>query len=102
MALAKLPNHKRNELIMNDAYKIWSNGSKNFNNFEVILKCMVVFQQRKDKTGIEKFHYEMSKTKILSRPKDLPIGFEYYCGNYQAIPVGRHLSLFFSFLTLKT
>jgi hypothetical protein len=99
MALVKkLPNHKRNELIINDAFKKWFNKSKNFQDFEIMLKCIIVFQQQKDKAGIDKFHSEMSKTKILSHPKYLPVGFEYYCGNYQSIPVGRHLSSFFLFL----
>jgi len=40
----------------------------------------------------------MSKTEMLLHSNDLPTGFEYYCGNYQAIPIGRHLSLFFLFL----
>jgi hypothetical protein len=99
MALVnKLPNHKRNELIINDAFKKWFSKSKNFHDFEIMLKCIIVFRQQKDKAGIDKFHSEMSKTKILSHPKYLPVGFEYYCGNYQSIPVGRHLSSFFSFL----
>ena len=102
MALAKLPKHTRNVLIIkNNANEMWSNESKNFDNFEAMLKCMIVFQHQQDKTGINEFYYEMSNTKMLSNPKNLPVGFEYYCGNYQAIPVGRHLSLFFSFLYTK-
>ncbi|CAG8603405.1 5443_t:CDS:1 [Funneliformis mosseae] len=98
MALSNLPNHTRDGLI-NEAYKKWLfEESRNADNFEVMLKCMFYIQQLQDKSVIDEFCQEMSKTKILSHPNDLPVGFEYYCGNYQAVPVGRHLSLFFSFL----
>ncbi|CAG8483606.1 7314_t:CDS:2 [Funneliformis mosseae] len=98
MALANLPIHVRDGLI-NEAYKKrLFNKSKNANDFDVMLKYMLVIQQLHDKTVIEEFNREMSKTKVLAHPNDLTVGFEYYCGNYQAIPVGRYLSQFFSFL----
>ncbi|CAG8526161.1 1855_t:CDS:2 [Funneliformis mosseae] len=98
MALANLPIHVRDGLI-NEAYKTrLFNKSKNANDFDVMLKYMLVIQQLREKTVIEGFNREMSKTKVLAHPNDLTIGFEYYCGNYQAIPVGRYLSQFFSFL----
>src|SRR6266498_5455504 len=98
MILDKLPNNTCDGLI-NNAYKIWSfNKSKNANNFEVMLKCMFFFQRLQDKRSIYEFYEKMSKTEMLLHSNDLPTGFEYYCGNYQAIPIGRHLSLFFLFL----
>ncbi|CAG8599352.1 6570_t:CDS:1 [Funneliformis caledonium] len=98
MALANLPIHVRDGLI-NEVYKtMLFNKSKNANDFEVMLKYILVIQQLRDKTVIDEFYREMSKTKILSHPNDLTVGFEYYCGNFQAIPIGRYLSQFFSFL----
>ncbi|CAG8621623.1 1059_t:CDS:2 [Funneliformis caledonium] len=98
MTLANLPIHVRDGLI-NEAYKTrLFNKSKNANDFGVMLKYMLVIQQLRDKTVIEEFNREMSKTKVLAHPNDLTVGFEYYCGNNQAIPVGRYLSQFFSFL----
>ncbi|CAG8494313.1 1748_t:CDS:1 [Funneliformis caledonium] len=98
MVLNKLSVHIRDDLI-NDVYKIWLfNVSKDADNFEVMLKRLFVIQQLQDKKIIDEFYQEMSKTKILSHPSYLPVGFEYYCGIYQMIPVGRHLALFFSFL----
>ncbi|CAG8619972.1 4755_t:CDS:1 [Funneliformis caledonium] len=98
IALTKPSIHFRDGHI-NAAYKTWLfNESKNASDFEIILKCMYVIQQLKDKTVIDEFNREMSKTKLLSHPNDLAVGFEYYCGNYQAIPVGRSLSQFFLFL----
>ncbi|CAG8456098.1 7109_t:CDS:10 [Funneliformis mosseae] len=98
MALANLPIHVRDGLI-NEVYKtMLFNKSKNANDFEVMLKYILVIQQLQDKTVIDEFYWEISKTKILLHPNDLTVGFEYYCGNYQAIPIGRYLSQFFSFL----
>ncbi|CAG8633451.1 10410_t:CDS:2, partial [Funneliformis mosseae] len=98
IALTKPPIHIRDAHI-NAAYKTWLfNESKNASDFEILLKCMYVIQQLQDKTVIDEFNREMSKTKLLSHPNDLAVGFEYYCGNYQAIPVGRSLSQFFLFL----
>ncbi|CAG8637899.1 6166_t:CDS:1 [Funneliformis caledonium] len=85
--------------LINDANNIWLfNESKSVGDFEVLLKSMFFIQRMMNKKAIGELHREMSKTKMISRPNDLPVGFEYYCGNFQVIPVGRHLSLFFSFL----
>jgi hypothetical protein len=86
---------------LNDlARKIWLKQllSKNPCDFAVMLKCMFIFQQLRNEWGIEDFSWEMSKRITLSHPNDLPIGFSYYYGYYQAIPVGKRLYLFFHFL----
>ncbi|RGB41701.1 hypothetical protein C1646_684951, partial [Rhizophagus diaphanus] len=62
---------------------------------------MFVFQQLKDKWGINTFDWEMSKTTKLLNPNNLPIGFEYrdvHNGYHRAIPIGKRLSLFFHHL----
>jgi hypothetical protein len=77
------------------ARRIWLFNLKHISNFEVILKHMFVFQWLQDRRSINKFNWKVSKTKILSHSKNLPIGFEYYEGNDKAIPVGNRLSSFF-------
>ncbi|PKY21480.1 hypothetical protein RhiirB3_409485 [Rhizophagus irregularis] len=85
---------------LNDlARKIWlSKLSKDPWDFAVMLKCMFVFQQLRNEWGIEDFSREMSKRITLSHPENIPVGFSYFYGYYQAIPVGKRLSLFFYFL----
>ncbi|CAB4428084.1 unnamed protein product [Rhizophagus irregularis] len=79
--------------------KIWLKElSKDPWDFAVMLKCMFVFQQLRNEWGIEEFSWEMSKKISLSHPDNLPIGFSYFYGYYQAIPVGKRLSLFFGSL----
>ncbi|CAB5211866.1 unnamed protein product [Rhizophagus irregularis] len=100
MVLAKLSYHARNTLI-EIAYKRWFYEFDNASNFEVMLKCMFVFQQLKDEGGINAFDLEMSKTTKLLSSNNLPIGFEYrdvHNGYHRVIPVGKRLSLFFHHL----
>ncbi|PKY26942.1 hypothetical protein RhiirB3_477272 [Rhizophagus irregularis] len=99
MVLNELPKQTRNGFI-NLAYKIWLfDIFENPNDFEVMLKCMFIFQQLYYKWGINKFNWEMKKIKNLAHPDELSVGFEYYNGNNQnAIPVGNRLSQFFSCL----
>ncbi|PKY41812.1 hypothetical protein RhiirA4_396541, partial [Rhizophagus irregularis] len=81
------------------ARRIWLKElSKDPRDFAVMLKCMFVFQQLRNEWGIEEFSWEMSKKISLSHPDNLPIGFSYFYGYYQAIPVGKRLSLFFGSL----
>jgi hypothetical protein len=98
--LAEFPEHTRNTFI-DYARKTWLVDSKNINDFEVILKCMFIFQRLRDRNGIDKLNLEMTKTKIISHSKDLPIGFEYNKGHNKAIPVGNRLSSFFFQLYLN-
>ncbi|PKY59304.1 hypothetical protein RhiirA4_550318 [Rhizophagus irregularis] len=84
------------------ARRIWLKElSKDPRDFAVMLKCMFVFQQLRNEWGIEEFSWEMSKKISLSHPDNTPIGFGYFgyfYGYYQAIPVGKRLSLFFDCL----
>jgi hypothetical protein len=99
MVLSELPQQTYNGFI-NLAYKIWLlDIFKKPNDFEVMLKCMFIFQQLHYKWGINKFSWEMKKIKYLADPDELQDGFEYYNGNNKnAIPVGNRLSQFFSCL----
>jgi hypothetical protein len=101
MMIARLPKYARRKLT-DLAHKIWLKQLyENPDNFGVMLKCMFVFQQFWDGNdwNINEFEWVMNKVIRLSHPGELPIGFEYYgYSQYQAIPVGRRLSLFFSLL----
>ncbi|PKY58174.1 P-loop containing nucleoside triphosphate hydrolase protein [Rhizophagus irregularis] len=101
IVLSSLSDCTRKEFIK-IARKIWLYElNNNVSNFEVMLKCMFVFQQLKNKWGINTFDWEMSKTKKILSPNNLPIGFEYrdvHNGYHRAIPVGKRLSLFFHHL----
>ncbi|GBC01012.1 hypothetical protein RclHR1_04030007 [Rhizophagus clarus] len=99
MVLNKLPKQTRNGFI-NFAYKIWLlNIFEKPNDFELMLKCMFIFQQLRYKWGINKFNWEMKKVKNLADLDELQVGFEYYNeNNRNAIPVGNRLSQFFSCL----
>ncbi|PKC15513.1 hypothetical protein RhiirA5_494516, partial [Rhizophagus irregularis] len=101
MVLANLSDCTRNGFI-EIARKTWLRELiNNVSNFEIMLKCMFIFQQLKDKWGIDMFDWEMSKTTKLLNPNNLPIGFEYHDvqnGYHRAIPVGKRLSLFFHHL----
>ncbi|RIA95504.1 hypothetical protein C1645_480447 [Glomus cerebriforme] len=98
MVIAGLPDHTCNGLF-ELARKIWLKQlSKNPGDFAVMLKCMFVFQQFQYGWGIDEFDWEMSKRINLSHPSELPIGYDYFYGYYQAIPVGKRLSLFFTSL----
>ncbi|POG66195.1 hypothetical protein GLOIN_2v1659127 [Rhizophagus irregularis DAOM 181602=DAOM 197198] len=101
MVLANLSDCTRKEFI-EIARKRWlCEFNNNVGNFEIMLKCMFIFQQLKDKWGINTFDWEMSKTTKLLNPNNLPIGFEYrdvHNGYHRAIPVGKRLSLFFHHL----
>ncbi|RIA86623.1 hypothetical protein C1645_325835 [Glomus cerebriforme] len=94
MIIAKLPELLRNGFIQT-ACKLWIREFNDASNFYVILKCMFVLQQLRDEWSINRFDFEMSKTKTITHPENLPIGFEYYTGYNEAIPVGKRLSLFF-------
>ncbi|CAB4422241.1 unnamed protein product [Rhizophagus irregularis] len=100
MVLANLSSSTRKEFI-EIARKRWLYElNNNVSNFEVMLKCMFIFQQLKEEWGINTFYREMSKTTKLLNPNNLPIGFE-YCDDqngYHRIPVGKRLSLFFHHL----
>ncbi|PKK63431.1 hypothetical protein RhiirC2_855013 [Rhizophagus irregularis] len=89
MVLANLSDCTRNGFI-EIARKAWLRELiNNVSNFEVMLKCMFIFQQLKDKWGIDTFDWEMSKTTKLLNPNNLPIGFEYrdvHNGHHRAIP----------------
>ncbi|CAG8625374.1 2575_t:CDS:2 [Funneliformis caledonium] len=97
-----LANYTWYELI-NTADKIWLGELSNEpNNFAVMLKCMLVFQQFRNKWSIDKFNWEMSKTIELLYPNELPVGYDYYGYGYAvAIPVGKRLSLFYIWLYSK-
>ncbi|GBB94135.1 hypothetical protein RclHR1_00230013 [Rhizophagus clarus] len=100
MVLANFPEYTR-KIFIDYARKTWLVDSKNVNNFEVILKCMFILQRLQGRHGIDKLTLEMTKTKNILHPKDLPIGFEYYNGHNKAIPVGNRLSSFFFQLYLN-
>ncbi|CAJ0828523.1 6091_t:CDS:10 [Entrophospora sp. SA101] len=93
MMLSELPKHTRSGFI-SYVQNIWITKELKVDNFAAMLKCIFILQQLKYKQGINMFDLEMSKTKKLSYHDYLPIGFE-KCGNDQAIPVGKQLSLFF-------
>ncbi|UZO21754.1 uncharacterized protein OCT59_014139 [Rhizophagus irregularis] len=97
MILAKFPAYTRDRFIY-FARKTWLIDFKYINNFEVMLKCVFVFQRLQDRQSINKISWEMSRLKILSHSKNLPIGFEYYKGHHKAIPIGNRLSSFFLYL----
>ncbi|CAG8476933.1 5442_t:CDS:10 [Acaulospora colombiana] len=97
MMLTKLPKIVRTGFI-SLAHRIWLNSIfKNVGDFGTMLKCIFVLQQLRDYWGINKFHWEMSRTQRLYRSKSLPVGFELNDRSSQAIPVGRRLSSFFLF-----
>ncbi|CAB4428030.1 unnamed protein product [Rhizophagus irregularis] len=102
MMIGNLSYQACNVLNYDFARKIWLKElSKDPWDFAVMLKCMFVFQQLRNEWGIEEFSWEMSKKISLSHPDNLPIGFSYFgyfYGYYQAIPVGKRLSLFFGSL----
>ncbi|GES72918.1 hypothetical protein RCL_jg15567.t2 [Rhizophagus clarus] len=98
--LTNFPEYTR-KIFIDYARKAWLVDSKNVNNFEVILKCMFIFQRLQGRHGIDKFTLEMTKTRNILHPKDLPIGFEYYNGHNKAKPVGNRLSSFFFQLYLN-
>ncbi|CAG8765539.1 13509_t:CDS:2, partial [Ambispora leptoticha] len=72
--LAKLPKHTRSRLI-SLGQKIWL---------------------YEDYWGIDEFNREMSQKIALRHRRDLPIGYDYYDGYHEAIPVGKRLTTFFS------
>ncbi|CAG8480420.1 12096_t:CDS:10 [Ambispora gerdemannii] len=78
------------------AHKVSSEVFKKPDDFSTMFKCMLVLRQLNDKWGIYKFDSEMSKKIMLRYPEELPVGFDYYSENYEAVPVGTRLSLFFS------
>ncbi|CAG8526884.1 15115_t:CDS:10, partial [Dentiscutata heterogama] len=94
MVLNKLPRYTRYGF--SNLAKIWLDDC--ICNFKVMLKCMFVYQQQRDYFGIQEFYRKMSRIEQLSHPENLPHGFEYHGGYYQAIPVGRRLSKFFHYL----
>ncbi|CAG8598900.1 12723_t:CDS:2, partial [Funneliformis caledonium] len=86
-----LANHTWYGLI-ETADKIWLGRLSNEpSNFAVMLKCMFVFQQLREEWCIDKFDWE------ILHPNDLPVGNDYY-GYLKAIPIGKRLSSFFSWL----
>lgn len=95
MVLNKLPRYTRYGF--SNLAKIWLQDN-DVSNFKVMLKCMFVYQQQRDYFGIQEFYRKMTRIEQLSHPEDLPYGFEYHGGYYQAIPVGRRLSSFFHYL----
>ncbi|CAG8521931.1 10761_t:CDS:2, partial [Racocetra fulgida] len=94
MVLNKLPRYTRYGF--SNLAKIWLENC--VSNFKTMLKCMFVFQQQRDYFGIQDFYQKMTTIEQLSHPENLPHGFEYYHGYYQAIPVGKRLSSFFYYL----
>ncbi|CAG8553834.1 5171_t:CDS:10 [Ambispora gerdemannii] len=94
--LAELPKRTRYRLIVL-SHKIWLRDViDNPSDFSVMLKCILVLHQIQDYWGIDIFDWEMSKKLILRHPKELPTGFVHYLEDYEAVPVGNRLSLFFS------
>ncbi|CAG8555633.1 6929_t:CDS:10 [Cetraspora pellucida] len=97
---------------INLAHKVWlkykfKNGTKvgvfkNGRDFGVMLKCMFVFQQLRDKLSIEKLYFELKGLRCnMKGPYDHNsfydplIGFEYDQQRRYDVSVGLHLSWFF-------
>ncbi|CAJ0924191.1 21211_t:CDS:10 [Entrophospora sp. SA101] len=99
MMLSKLLIHTYSGFI-SYVQNIWITKELKVDNFAVMLKCIFILQQLKDKQGIDMFDLEMSKIKELSQPDESLIGFEEYHGYkyYEVIPVGKRLSLLFEHL----
>ncbi|RIA97744.1 hypothetical protein C1645_227689 [Glomus cerebriforme] len=94
MVLSKLPEQIHNKFI-DHSYNTWS---VNFNDFEVMLKYMFIFQRLQDRWGINKFNWKMANIQILSKNSNLsnlPVGFVFHIRYNKAIPVGNRLSSFF-------
>ncbi|CAJ0745543.1 7794_t:CDS:10 [Entrophospora sp. SA101] len=73
MILSELPKHTRSGLIQL-AQNLWLfRECVNADNFAVMLKCMFILQQLRDKLCVDKFHQEMSKTIKLLYPYECPL-----------------------------